>query len=124
MELITQLFSAVTATNPPTSPVNLVISLLAVLLTAFFTQSKHFPWITTNHVKTIQALMVIVSVLTGLAHAASQPGGLASHDWPTTLRTLYDNALVVWLQIVALYVGVVKPLLKQSQDKQTVPGEQ
>lgn len=96
------------------SPVALVVAFVFPLLAQWAKNSPAIPFLTPETIKTLLALQALVAVGVGLAVAASQPGGLDSVDWKSTLDTVVQNAAVVWVAMVSFYEHVVKPLMKQG----------
>jgi hypothetical protein len=100
--------------------VNYTDIMAGMLATVILQLAKTHPtiaWITPEHNKLLQGLMVLISVLVGITQAASTPGGLVGMDWQATIKLVFENALQVWAAGQALYLG----FLKAHESALTIP---
>ena len=89
---------------------DIAIGVVAALAVQWAKTSPAFPWLTPEVNKTLQALLIIFSVVVGLVHAAQTPGDLAKLDWNATLKTVLEASIVVWLAAVNFYQHVLNEL--------------
>ena len=71
------------------------------------------PTAPTMPVKTIQAVIVMLSIIMGILTAAQTPGGLLALDWPTLIRTFFEAAFTVFAASQLFYEHMLKPHLNK-----------
>lgn len=97
----------------------MIVGLLINLFTQFIktNESKLTGWITPERTKTINAVIALLSVATGIMVASQTPGGLASMDWQHIVTTVAEASLIIGSAAIATYHTLVKPVAKKLEEK-------
>ena len=99
------------------APTDIAAGILSALIVQWVKTNPKFAFLTPEMVRTLQAVMIILSALVGVLHAASEPGGLAAQDWQHTLKTVFEAAATAWVSGQMVYTNIIRPQAKALEAK-------
>lgn len=98
----------------------MLIGLAINVFVQFLTKNdgKLTAWITPERTRTIQACVALLTITSGILVAAQTPGGLGALDWQHIINVVGESVVTIWVAVVALYVGLIKPLMSRLKEKE------